>query len=287
MNYVKTYQTIDKNDAKLNFHISRMEDIYEKRQGATDEPHRHDFYTVLVVKQAKGIHIIDFQNYELEKNQIYFVSPGQVHQVIEDEKSFGYAMTFSTDFLVENSIPLSFISDLNLFRNYSHTPPLEPEQEAFDKMLHFTQEIFQLYQSEQSNKFLSIGAYVKLLLIQCSNSCTIDTVASENSNSIRLFKSAVDEHYRKEHSTTFYASLLHISPDHLNRTIKDKLGKTAKEYIQARITTEAKRLLYFTDLTNKEIGYALGFNEPANFSAFFKKCTNVSPSNFKKGVQTS
>ncbi|MEN8958192.1 MAG: helix-turn-helix domain-containing protein [Flavobacteriales bacterium] len=60
------------------------------------------------------------------------------------------------------------------------------------------------------------------------------------------------------------------------------MGKTAKDYIQARIITEAKRLLYFTNLSNKEIGYELGFNEPANFSAFFKKNTEVSPSKFKK-----
>ncbi|MBL4708824.1 MAG: helix-turn-helix domain-containing protein, partial [Flavobacteriales bacterium] len=54
----------------------------------------------------------------------------------------------------------------------------------------------------------------------------------------------------------------------------------AKEYIQSRIITEAKRLLYFSKLSNKQIGYELGFGEPANFSAFFKKCTGFSPSNF-------
>jgi AraC-like DNA-binding protein len=58
-------------------------------------------------------------------------------------------------------------------------------------------------------------------------------------------------------------------------------GKTAKEHIQARIALEAKRLLHFSDLSVKEIGFQLGFPEPANFSAFFKKCTGSSPSNFK------
>lgn len=283
MNSVKTYNKINKNDEKLNFSISKMEDIYDSRQGATDEPHRHDYYTVLIVKKANGIHKIDFESYELMDSQVYFVSPGQVHQVIEKKKSYGYAMTFSTDFLIQNSIPLAFISDLNLFRNYGQTTPLLPEKKPFDKILQFTNEIVEHYHSQQSNKFLSVGAYLKLLLIECSNICTIYSHIAESDNSIiRDFKSAVDKHYRIEHSTTFYAKLLNITPDHLNRSIKAKLGKTSKEYIQTRITTEAKRLLYFTDLTNKEIGYKLGFNEPANFSAFFKKCTSLSPSNFKK-----
>ena len=51
MNSVKTYNKINKNDEKLNFSISKMEDIYDSRQGATDEPHRHDYYTVLIVKK--------------------------------------------------------------------------------------------------------------------------------------------------------------------------------------------------------------------------------------------
>ncbi|WP_410488983.1 helix-turn-helix domain-containing protein [Arenibacter sp. 6A1] len=43
-----------------------------------------------------------------------------------------------------------------------------------------------------------------------------------------------------------------------------------------------KRLLYFTDLSNKEIGYELGFKKLANFNAFFKNHTQISLSNFKK-----
>jgi AraC-like DNA-binding protein len=286
MNPVKTYQNVNKRDEMLSFGISKMEDVYEKKQGAVDEPHRHNYYTVLVVQQANGIHIIDFHSYPLEDRQIYFVSPGQVHQVIEKEQSTGFVLTFSTDFLIQNSIPLSFISDLNLFQNYGETPPLQPNEDVLKKIVHFSSEIFELFSSQQHHKFLSIGAYLKLLLIQCSNVCTLHSNKSEHettrNNIIRDFKSAVEEHYKENHSTTFYANLLNITPDHLNRSIKQKIGKTAKEYIQSRITTEAKRLLYFTDLTNKEIGYQLGFSDPANFSASFKKSTRLSPSNFKK-----
>ncbi len=289
MNTVKTYQNVNKEDKRLGFGISKMEDVYENRQGKVDKPHRHNYYTVLVIRQAKGSHTIDFQQYSLEEKQIYFVSPGQVHQVIEKEKSMGFAMTFSTDFLIQNGIPLAFISDLNLFRNYGQTPPLQPNATVFDKVLGYCHEIFELFYSQQHNKLLSVGAYLKLLLIQCSNHCTMEVNETENlkSNLIRNFKTAVDQHYTKEHTTSFYANILQITPDHLNRSVKNKLGKTAKEYIQSRIITEAKRLLYFTELTNKEIGYELGFSEPANFSAFFKKCTNVSPSNFKKQEQKS
>ena len=70
-------------------------------------------------------------------------------------------------------------------------------------------------------------------------------IDSSEDNLIRKFKALVDTNFRKERSTSYYANELHITPDHLNRTIKNKIGKTAKEYIQSRIIIEAKRLLLF------------------------------------------
>lgn len=286
MNPVKTYQKVNAEKQDISFGISKMEDIYTKRNGKADEPHRHNYYTVLVINKAKGLHKIDFNSYELEERQIYFVAPGQVHQVLENEKSQGYGMTFSNDFLIQNSIPLSFIEGLNLFHNYGQSPPLLPNEEHYALIENFSKQMFSLFHSDMQMKDLSVGAYLKLLLIECNNICAINPIESglntSGDNLVRAFKTEVDKSYKQEHSTNFYASQLNITPDHLNRTIKSKIGKTAKEYIQTRIVTEAKRLLYFTGLSNKEIGYELGFNEPANFSAFFKKFTQISPSNFKK-----
>ncbi|VAX18427.1 Transcriptional regulator, AraC family [hydrothermal vent metagenome] len=84
------------------------------------------------------------------------------------------------------------------------------------------------------------------------------------------------------HATSDYAKELFVTPDHLNRIVKLLTGKTTKEFIQSRISVEAKRMFYLSNLSIKEIGYKLGFSEPANFSAFFKKCTGKSPSTFKK-----
>lgn len=286
MNTVKTNEKIDIDKQEVNFAISRMEDTYTNWKVKVNKPHRHNYYTVLIIKKAKGLHKIDFNNYSLDKRQIYFVAPGQVHQIVEKEKSEGYAMIFSCNFLIKNAIPLSFISSLNLFHNYGQSPPLLPDNEQFNRIENFLKQLFSLFHSDTEMKDLSIGAYLKLLLIECNNICEINPVESDIITSIgnllRTFKIEVDKNYKQEHSTNFYAGQLNISSDHLNRSIKSKTGKTAKEYIQTRIMIEAKRLLCFSDLSNKEIGFELGFNEPANFSAFFKKNTQLSPSKFKK-----
>ncbi|HUH50738.1 MAG TPA: helix-turn-helix transcriptional regulator [Flavobacterium sp.] len=291
MDSLKTYQNVNAAHHNISFGISQMETIYTKRKGRVDEPHRHDYYTVLVINKAKGQHKIDFNIYDLGQRQIFFVAPGQVHQIIEEEQSIGYVMTFSNEFLIESLIPLSFIESLNLFNNYGQSPPLLPSSAQFAAIEEYSHQIYKLFHSDATMKLLSIGAFLKLLLIECNNICSINPIESDidasGDNLIRTFKREVEQHYKTQHTTTFYANLLHITPDHLNRTVKARIGKTAKDYIQARIITEAKRLLFFTDLSNKEIGFELGFNEPANFSAFFKKNTNLSPSNFKKNESIS
>ena len=283
---VKTYHSVNATNELATFEISKMEDIYSIRKGKADEPHRHHYYTVLLVKQAKGIHKIDFNAYDLGPQQIYFVAPGQVHQVIETEQTIGFAMTFSTQFLIENAIKVSFIESLNLFNNYGQSPPLTLNKEQFNKLELFATEIFSLKNSTAHLKEQSIGSYLKLLLIECNTICSINPIEHDGditgNHTLRTFKKLVDVDYKAEHSTSYYASKLSITPDHLNRIVKTAIGKTAKEYIQSRIITEAKRLLYFSELSTKEIGFELGFNEPANFSAFFKNATQLSPSEFKQ-----
>lgn len=288
MDKIKTYQHVNASNSKLSFGISRMEAIYTQRKGQTDTPHRHDYYTALLIKKAQGKHLIDFESYPLNDLQVYFITPGQIHQIVEETMSIGYAMVFSVEFLIENNIPLSFINDLNLFNSYNQNPPLDLRLDQLDKLTYYCEEIIACQDNEHKFKTAATGALLKLFLIYCNQLCTRPTTNTqqlEAGNSIlKNFKHLVEEHYVTWHHTSDYAKTLNITPDHLNRTIKSLIGKTAKNYIQSRITIAAKRLLYFSNLSAKEIGYQLGFSEPANFSAFFKKNTGLSPSQFKKSA---
>ena len=284
---IKVYQNVHKQDPEKNFGISRMEDIYIKHNGEPDIPHRHEYYTVLLVKKARGKHIIDFQEYDLNPSEAFFISPGQVHQVIEYEQSFGYSMVFSNQFLIENNIPQSFINDLNLFNDYGMAPPLPLTADQLEQLSAYCEEMFTYYHSDKKLRKQAIGAFLKLFLIVCNNSCTLKAEDNpqqvEAGNSLlRNFKDLVDQHFQEWHSIAQYADELNITADHLNRTVKSLIGRTAKEYIQSKLHTEARRMLFFSDLSTKEIGYNLGFSESSHFSAFFKKCDGNSPSEFRK-----
>jgi len=283
---VKTYQHVNKLDDNISFRISKMEDHYDGRKGQLDEPHRHDYFTVLITITAKGKHIIDFNKYDLSDNQIFFISPGQVHQLIEDEKSIGFILVFSNQFLIHNDIPLCFIDDLNLFNTFSESPPLTYSKEDFGQLKNYCDEMMLLNSINSKYQYQTIGAYLKLFLINCNNICTIHgghTQLIETGNAmLKNFRELLNQKFKSWHSVTQYANALNITSDHLNRVVKSLTAKSAKEHIQERIVIAAKRLLYYSGGSSKEIAYELGFSVPAHFSQFFKKCTGIPPSQFRQ-----
>jgi len=269
----------------FEFHLERMEGIYEKAKGRNDAPHRHDYYTVLFVQEASGFHLIDEQKYDFEPNQVHFVAPGQVHQVVVNSVPKGRVVTFSRAFLVENNIPESFISNINLFKQFSETPPLSIDAQTVERISWVINEMDGCFVSELNYQSRALGALLQLFLIYCSNSQKLNiTQLDEESSGVKLlreFKTLIEQNFREWHKMAGYASSLNVSAKHLSFTTKNLTGKTAKEMIQDRIILEAKRLLLHTNLSIKEVAYDLGFEEPLHFSSFFKKCTKQSPSDFK------
>jgi AraC family transcriptional activator of pobA len=56
--------------------------------------------------------------------------------------------------------------------------------------------------------------------------------------------------------------------------------------LDQRALLEARRLLRYGSLSVAEVGYALGFTDPAYFSRFFARHVGVSPAAFRKGART-
>lgn len=289
MDIIKKYHEITRGNQKKDFGISRMEDIYEQYKGEADEPHRHDYYTILIVKKAKGKHYVNFEGFNLEESQVYFISPDQVHQVVATESPKGFVIVFSIDFLIQNNIPEKFIRNLSLFQDFDHTPPIVMNDECIKKACFLAEEMEKSYNSSSELKNQELGAWLKLLLIHCNQSADIDAIlenlATDTKEQLLIdFKKLIEKNHKEWHSVQIYADQLNICSDYLNRVVNALTGKTSKQHIQSKIITEAKKMLYFSTLSSSEIGYKLGFSEPSSFSAFFKRYVGVAPSSFKMSV---
>lgn len=267
------------------FNLEKMETIYNQVNGKTDVPHRHNYYTVLLIEKAAGYHNIDYNTYPFNPLEVHFVAPGQVHQVVLDKTPSGTVLTFSKDFLIQSNIPESFISNIRLFKHFGDASPLGLDDELFSRLRRIINEMESCLPLEFKYRNRALGALLQLFLIYSNNSCSLDPAQLEEDNSrvciLRDFKKLVDSKFSEWHDVKSYASVIHISPKHLSYTTKQLTGMTAKEIIQDRILLESKRLLVHTNMIIKEIAYIIGFEEPLHFSSFFKKHTGISPTDFR------
>jgi AraC-like DNA-binding protein len=273
--------------APASFVMRSMEEIEREQGGFSDDPHRHNFYSVIWSFSATGKHIIDFHEYAIVPRSIFFVSPWQVHQVITDPGPKGLVILFTPEFLQKNSIREDFISNLRLFRDSDETPPLPLNETASSKLLGYADAMNNAFESSDEMKYETIGAYLKLFLIECNGLCSL--FPDSNTQSIEVgrtlvqrFKTLVEQHFPEWHQVQDYAKELNVSPGYLNEVISSSIHKPAKEYIQNRLILEARRLSLFTSKSVKEIGYELGFNDPSHFSKFFRTFTGNSLQEFRE-----
>ena len=114
----------------------------------------------------------------------------------------------------------------------------------------------------------------------------VETAKNSKVDLLRSFNFLVEQHFKTEHSVTFYAEKLFKSPKTLSNNFA-KLNRSPLQIIHQRIILEAKRLLIYSDKSAKEIAYEVGFEDASHLSRLFKKHTSQSPSDFKKQISHS
>jgi len=271
----------------LPFTLKTMEEIYDVSEGKTDVPHRHDYYTVVWVIEAEGLHHIDFIDYKLDTNQVYFIHPEQVHAISLNKRPRGIVLTFTSDFLIESGIDEKFVLDLKLFESCTNNPPIEIGAAIGNRLNLIVEQLNYEIKKLDSYNYAAIGSLLKLFLIECYRSSDEE----KNRKKLRLagsidlvsrFKSLVESNFKKMQKVKDYAAMLVVTPNYLNEVISQATGKSAKEYIQDRIILEAKRLIVFSELNLKQIAFELGYEDYAYFSRVFKNHQKITFSRYEK-----
>jgi len=283
---IKTYSLSEKSLASPHFSLKKMEYMYTDATGIKTVPHRHDYYNIYFVEEGSGFHVIDFTEYRVEARQLYFVLPGQMHRLQFDTPPQGWILSFTEEFVIANAIPEYLINDIYLFNDFAQSPPLPVHESSLPVYLNLFSQIEVFASILEKYTLEAVGALVKLILIQCNNHCSLHKTENpqflETSNHLlRNFKQLLNIHFAETHKVNDYADKLAVTADYLNKTVKSITGKSAKEHIQSKLITEAKRYLLFSALSNKELACSLGFEEAAHFNNFFKKNTGQTPVEFK------
>lgn len=252
-----------------------------KGRNEFEQPHKHDFYLVFFVEKGSGIHNVDFTQYTVGDYQVYFIRPGQVHNWSLDVDTMGFQLMLSADVI-------TIFSNLSQLPFFEQSVPscLSLTQKEFEEFKNHLHEIEKVLSDNdilaKEIVLLRIHLLLKLLQKDYLNQFPEHDFSTKPEKIIRGFHALIDDHFNKESSVNFYADKLNITPNYLNILSQKYLKVSASDVIKQRTILEAKRLLTSTDLSIKEIGYQLGFNDNTYFTKVFKKYTGKTPGDFKK-----
>lgn len=252
----------------------------------TEQPHRHDYYEICIFVNGAGSHMIDFKSFQIKSNSIHFLTPGQVHLISREENYHGYLMVFSRDFYSLGLQDEDLLMTLPFFNNNTSEPILNLNKEDFAEALDILEHLRKDYKRDSEIREDVLRSYLHIFLLKCRyffnrNYFDNEIIKDPTFLLVNKFRNLVEQNFREVHLVKEYAGILHESPAHLNKKVKSITGANASEFIIRRIVLEAKRLLIYTDLSNKEIAYKMNYDDPSYFSRLFRKKVKMSPTEFR------
>jgi AraC family transcriptional regulator, transcriptional activator of pobA len=251
-------------------------------------PHRHhDFYELLFITQGTGNHAIDGHDFVIKPNSIFFLSPGQIHDLNLSADVQGYIFLFSSAFYHFNKSDPYKLFELPFFYDLSasNLPIYLSKSADIELITNYFQKSIAESQQNLSETDEVIRAYLDLLLIFCKRIYpTYEATESHNKSKIlvKRFKQLIEQNCQKNWSIYQYANELGISQNHLSETVKSVTGHTSTDLVNDRMLLEIKRLLINTDLSISEIAYQLNFTDQSYFSKYFKRLAGATPGEFRR-----
>jgi AraC family transcriptional regulator, transcriptional activator of pobA len=249
-----------------------------------DDYHKHTFYEILWTEAGESRQTIDYKEYKVNPNTLFFISPNQVHYFEEWKPLIGGTILFTEDFYLLNRSNKDPLFELSFLDNLYSNPCIEFADAEFATILQLINEIDQ-EQSAPDRSLIVIQAYLQILMARVQKH--IDrknqqaVVSKKYLIQFKIFKQELEENFAKNETASYYADKLSITQHHLNLICKDITHTTATEVIRARSILEAKRLLTFTNKTVSEIAFDLNFSDSSYLAKTFKAFVHQTPQDFR------
>ncbi|KXF80545.1 helix-turn-helix domain-containing protein [Enterovibrio coralii] len=266
-------------------HIARLEQSLPKHNWEI-HPHRHDNLHQLMILESGSMHAqIREKSAEYAGRCVLSIPAKEVHGFAHQPGVTGFILSVSQPFMMSLFNDAERQSLASLFRE----PMVIPLSEARDngEISRMGENLLNEFHHPQHGQASIIGAFLKIIFVLLARNQQHNEHQEVSEGKAVLFERFVDlvgEHVTEHWQINQYAEALGLSQGQLNRVCQRVAGQKALAIAHEHLLDEAKRLLIFTQLSAKEIGYQLGFKDPGYFSRFFQRHTGQSPKQYKNSV---
>ncbi|QZE13176.1 AraC family transcriptional regulator [Halosquirtibacter laminarini] len=266
---MKTYSLEDIIISSCNNHSIYIGTFQETEDPDIEWPHRHDFYSLVWFTEGYGINVIDFKEYQIRPNRLFLVKPNQVHNWSYSEDTKGHIIVCEQHMIDHAFLSLFCQSYIDIF----------PSEERFLLNTFTTLLSDDSLEDDMREKLINIG--INYLFAHIHRNHKPPKLLEKESQIILQFSELIYQNISENIPIKTLVEKLKITNDQLSLICQNRLGKSTKSHILELKITEAKRLLYFSQRSIKEISYQLGFEDNSYFARIFKQKVGVSPKQFR------
>lgn len=268
------------------FEILDIASTFEIHKDILTTTHRTGFYHIIWFQHGSPTHLVDFNPIEISPNTLLFLNKDTVQRFDKRTKFGGKAILFTDSFFCRTETDTRFLRNSILFNDLYSVSKIQVQKKSklFEDLLQQMTDELQNIKDNYQADILQNLLHNFLLHSERKRRKQDFTEIKKGADLdyVMLFKDLLETCYKSEKHVNYYAKEIIITEKRLNQATTKVLGKTPKEIIDDRIMLEAKRILAHTTESVKEIGFALGFEEPTNFIKYFKKHSKLTPTEFRE-----
>jgi len=269
-----------------HFNVFEAEKLFDKATGTRIMPYsRRSYYKISWIHGKSRAEYAD-KEVEITEDALLFATPKIPYNwVPADSNQNGIFCIFTADFL---SLSLD---ELPIFQP-GQLPVFQLSQDEVSEIRYIFRKMLKELNADYKYKYDLLRNLVLELIhygqkLQPMSALSTSQNAAERISA--LFIELLERQFPLEspqqtlvlRTAKDYADRLAVHVNHLNKVLKEVTGHTTTEIISNRVMQEAKILLKQTRWSVSEIAYALGYDNLAHFSRYFKKQTSFTPVAFR------
>ena len=281
-----TFTLINQQNGNLAFKLFSFED-----GSAFDHVQRLNYYSLVWVQKGNGKAKVDFSEFDFNENSLFSFVPYQPFMFSANKELKGVVLNFHPDFFCIHKHHKEVACNGVLFNNIYQPPFISIDNTSSNTFINLIEQMKVEMQNPDLAQYELLVSYLKIFLITAARLKTTQQPEAKQAIAdnqepfiLQTLKDAIERDFKTKHSASDYADTLNISAKALAKITKTFFNKTLTELIAERIIIEAKRELYLTSKTVKQIAYELGYDDEFYFSRFFKTNADVSPQLYRETV---
>ncbi|MGH1434419.1 MAG: helix-turn-helix domain-containing protein [Lewinella sp.] len=250
------------------------------------------FYTVFLKEVKCGDLRYGKNTYDYQEGTLVFIGSGQVVSVEHTGEKYqpkGYALVFHPDLIRGTSLGTN-IQDYTFFGYHSNEALHISERERKIVKDCLAKIEFELEHGIDKHSKRLVVSNIEMLLNYCIRFYDRQFITRDDIHKgvLERFEHLLNNYFQTDRpqslglpSVAWCASELNFSASYFGDLVKKETGRTAQEYIQAKVIDMAKERIFDQSKSISEIAYELGFKYPQHFTRLFKQKTGISPTEYR------